>query len=236
MQYSILVPAHNEESNLPHLLQEISSVMHGLEGSFEIIVIDDGSTDNTFETLSRISHGMAQLRVLRLASKSGQSAALSIGLKEAIGQLIITLDGDGQNNPEDIPILIKALHGHDCATGYRIHRKDSWTKKLWSQIANMTRRFVLKDSIKDTGCSLKICTASSIRSIPCFTGMHRLLPSLLIIYGYSVIEIPVTHRPRLMGTSNYSLFNRSWSSFCDLLGVFWLKKRHITAHITQRLP
>ncbi len=236
MQYSILIPAHNEQDSLPHLLKEISSVMHGLEGSFEIVVIDDGSTDSTFEILSNTIHEMSQLRVLRLDSKSGQSAALCAGLKEAKGQLIITIDGDGQNNPEDIPILIKALHGHDCVTGYRVFRQDPWTKKLSSKIANAMRRFMLKDSIKDTGCSLKIFTAASIRSIPCFSGMHRLLPSLLIIYGFSVLEIPVTHRPRLSGTSKYSLFNRGWSSFCDLLGVFWLKQRHITSHVIQRLP
>jgi dolichol-phosphate mannosyltransferase len=111
-----------------------------------------------------------------------------------------------------------------------------WNKRLWSKIANATRRFVLKDTIQDTGCSLKIFTASSIQAIPRFTGMHRLLPSLLIIYGFSVLEIPVTHRPRLKGVSKYSLVNRGWSSFKDLLGVLWLKQRRINAHVTQRLP
>lgn len=236
MQYSILIPVHNEEENLSSLVQEICCVMHNLEGSFEIIIIDDGSTDSTVDTISKIFHQIPQLRLIRLACKCGQSAALSTGLQEAKGQLIITLDGDGQNNPEDIPTLIKALHGYDCVTGYRMNRKDPWIKRLSSKCANAMRRFVLKDPIKDAGCALKICTASSIRMLPQFTGMHRLLPSLFIIYGFSVVQIPVHHRPRVGGISKYSLFNRIWGPFCDLLGLFWLKKRHITTHVIQRMP
>jgi dolichol-phosphate mannosyltransferase len=236
MRYSILIPAHNEADNLPPLLQEISSAMHQLEGNFEIIVIDDGSTDDTFQILSKIVQKMPQLRVLQLASREGQSAALCAGIKEAKGPLIITLDGDGQNDPEDIPKLVDALNGYDCVTGNRIFRQDSWLKRNSSLIANAMRRFLLKDSIKDTGCSLKIFTASSLRSIPHFAGMHRFLPSLLMIYGFAVREIPVSHRQRLKGSSKYSLFNRCFSSFCDLLGVFWLKHRRIVLQIIGRLP
>lgn len=236
MRYSVLIPCYNEEENLPSLLQEISSIMHQMEGDFEVIVIDDASTDGTFDVVSAIIPTMPQLRILQLASRAGQSGALCVGIREAQGALIITIDGDGQNNPEDIPLLISALNGFDCVCGRRESRHDSWGKKLWSKVANGIRRFALKDPIQDAGCALKIFTSSSIRSVPFFIGMHRFLSSLFIIYGFSVKEILVSHRPRLKGFSKYSLFNRAFCSLYDLVGVMWLKQRRISTHIAKRLP
>jgi dolichol-phosphate mannosyltransferase len=229
MIYSIVIPAFNEAENLPSLLKELSSVCSTLHSSFEIILINDGSTDNTEYLLSSLHNEHPQLRHLCLPHRIGQSGALYAGINVALGEWIITLDADGQNCPSDIPKLIQACTDFDCVASYRKNRQDTWTKKFYSYCANTLRRWMLNDTILDTGSALRLYKTSAFRSIPFFSGAHRFIPSLLLIYGYKVTQIPVEHRKREHGVSHYSFKNRGFSTFIDLLGVSWLKKRNLSA-------
>ncbi len=235
MRYSIVIPVHNEAENLPPLLHELNEVMESLSHPWELLIVDDASNDATWPMLVQQRLSLPQLRGIRLLHRSGQSAALSAGFKEARGDIVITLDGDGQNDPHDIPLLLAALPDVDCVTGRRMCREDPWTKRVVSSCANGLRRWLLGDAIQDTGCSLKVFRRHCLANLPLFKGMHRFLPSLLIIDGYRVKEVPVSHRPRHTGTSNYSIFNRGFSTINDLLAVWWMKRRHIHIEISQRL-
>lgn len=234
--YSVLIPAHNEEENLSPLLQEIQQVLSTLGKSWEVIVVDDASTDGTWSVLEKESAAMPQLKGILLARRSGQTAALDTGLHAASGKIFITMDGDGQNDPSDIPNLLKALDGVDCVSGCRERRQDTWQKKLVSRWANGLRRFLLGDGIHDTGCSLKAFHSYCFRNIKLYKGMHRFLPSLMIIEGFRVKELPVSSRPRKCGKSHYSLRNRGFSTLSDLLAVWWMKRRHVHAPVARHLP
>ena len=231
VRYSVVLPAHNEAESLPALLDEISSVMSGLGEPWEVVVVDDGSTDGTWEAVKKFNGPM---QGVRLKHRSGQSAALDAGLKAAKGEVLITLDADGQNDPHDIPLLLKALEEADCVCGWRQRRHDRLHRRVLSSVANKTRQWVLGDRIQDTGCSLKIFRADAVRSIKLFRGMHRFLPSLLLIEGFRVKEIPVSHRPRTRGASKYSVFNRGLSTVSDLFAVWWMKRRRLNAPIAER--
>lgn len=236
MQYSVVIPAHNEAKNLPALLSELEATMSQFAPSWELIIVDDASSDGTWDMLAARQQTMPQLRAIQLRRQSGQSAALAAGFKEIRGEVVITLDGDGQNDPHDIPLLLEALADVDCVTGCRTCRHDSWGKKITSFCANSLRRYLLGDTIQDTGCSLKVFRAPCLASLKMFKGMHRFLPSLVTIEGYRVKEIPVSHRPRKEGASHYSLRNRGLSTIVDLLAVWWMKRRHIRLEIANRLP
>jgi glycosyltransferase involved in cell wall biosynthesis len=235
VHYSVIIPAHNEEENLQNLLQEIEEVMTALLEPWEVIVVDDASTDKTWDIIKKKHFLLPELKGIQLKQQSGQTAAVLTGLKNAQGTILITLDGDGQNDPHDIHLLLTALHGTDCVCGYRIRRQDTWDRRLISRIANGMRRWLLGDDIHDTGCSLKAFYASCFTNIKLFKGMHRFLPSLLMIEGFHVKEIPVSHRPRKAGKSNYSLLNRGFSTISDLLAVWWMKRRHIQVEVSHKL-
>jgi dolichol-phosphate mannosyltransferase len=234
VMYSVIIPAHNEAENLPGLLHELDEVMTNLQQPWEVIVVDDGSTDATWPFLEKEAHHLQQLQGVQLKKQSGQTAALLIGIQTAKGQIVITLDGDGQNDPHDIPRLLSVLRDADCVSGWRVDRQDSWHKKLTSRIANTMRRWVLVDSIHDTGCSLKVYKTPCFANVKLFKGMHRFLPSLLMIEGYQVKEIPVADRARKRGKSNYSFLNRGFSTISDLLAVWWMKRRTIHVEIKRR--
>jgi glycosyltransferase involved in cell wall biosynthesis len=234
--YSVVVPAHNEAENLPQVIHDVVDVMNSLRGAWEIVVVDDGSCDDTWKILQKLHENIPQLRALRFRSQSGQTAAFSAGFVRAKGDIIITLDGDGQNDPKDIPRLLEALAGSDCVCGYRTFRRDSWIKRITSRCANAVRKFLLNDSVRDSGCSLKVFRAECVANIKLFRGMHRFLPALISMEGFHVIEMSVRHHPRKKGRSHYSFLNRGISTVSDLLAVWWMKRRTCRIDIEKTLP
>lgn len=226
LQVSIVVPIYNEEECIEKSLKEIAGVMGQNTYSWELLAIDDGSSDGTPGVLKKVAAEMPQMRILTLTPNSGQSAAFGVGFRHARGRTIITIDADGQNDPADIPRLLENLGGHDCCFGYRVTRRDSFAKRIGSKIGNGIRNWALQEDIRDTGCSLKAFPAEMARDLPMWHGMHRFLGSLLMMKGATIAQIPVNHRPRELGTSKYTNFGRLKTTIGDLKAVRWMKKRN----------
>ncbi len=222
---SVVIPFRNEAPSLRALYIELAAVLDSLDFESEMIFVDDESRDEGREILADLAVDDARLRLLSLSPHAGQSAALGAGFRVARGTIIATLDADLQNDPADLPRLIKALDQADCVCGIRVDRQDSISKRLASWIANTIRRFVLSDGVHDIGCSLRVMRASSLAGIKLFRGGHRFLPSLLAMEGARVIELPVRHRPRRHGTSQYGIGRRLGVVWVDLLAVLWMKRR-----------
>ena len=225
---SVLVPVHNEEQNIPVLIGEIQAALGHLE--YEIIYVDDGSTDDTFSILQQATLTCRQLRIVRHANNCGQSTALCTGVKAARTRWVVTLDGDGQNDPADIPALWAQCTTSDNADkllicGYRRKRQDTLLKRISSRVANRFRQFVLKDATPDTGCGIKLFPRALFLQLPYFDHMHRFLPALFLRQGGEVISVVVNHRPRLRGQSHYGMANRLWIGLVDTFGVAWLLRR-----------
>lgn len=233
MLYSVVIPFKNEEENIRELVHELEPVMNSLNAPWELIAIDDGSDDSTLALLERLSQEKPYLRFLSFDKNYGQSSAFDAGFKASRGAWIITLDGDRQNDPHDIPKLVAASSHADLVAGRRAKRKDPLSKKLTSLLANWVRSGLLGDGIKDTGCSLKLYRKSALQAIPLFTGMHRFLPALFQIWDFRVVEVPVNHRERMKGKSKYNLFNRSFNTLADLLAVSWMKRRKLNYRIKK---
>ena len=225
---SLVVPVFNEEDNLPILFNEISTAMADSGAPWEVVFVDDGSTDGSLAALRRLAEDSPRVKYLSLAANRGQSAAFKAGFDAASGEVIVTLDADLQNDPADIPRLL-ALYaqGHDMVIGWREKRQDSLMKRVGSRLANRVRDWFTRETVRDTGCSLKVLRASMARELPMFTGMHRFLPTLMKLEGATVAEVPVNHRPRGKGVSKYGIWDRAWASAYDLLAVRWMQKRHI---------
>jgi len=228
----VVIPAKNESASLPQLVQEIAQALRSLcaEGrmaGFEIVVVDDGSTDETPSVLRRLRADYPELRPLTLASNVGQSGATAAGFRAARGEWVATLDADLQNNPADLALLWDALPGHEVALGWRTKREDVWSKRVISRWANRIRNAALGQSIRDTGCSVRIFPRELALRLPMFHGAHRFLGPLLIREGGRIVQVPVTHRPRPHGISHYNLWNRSLRVIVDLFGVCWLLRRPI---------
>lgn len=225
---SVVVPVRNEAGNIKPLVAEIAAACSAFP-SFEVIYVDDGSTDKTSEILSDLKKSSPWLRVLRHNTSCGQSAAVRSGVMAALAPIVVTIDGDGQNNPEYIPALVAALSGGDLliglAAGQRLGRKDTGFKKMQSRIANSVRRFILKDGTRDTGCGLKAFRRNVYLSLPYFDALHRFMPALVRREGFLVVTVDVVDRQRLTGTSNYGFFDRLWVGMLDLAGVWWLIQR-----------
>lgn len=220
----------NEEGNIAPLISEITLAATASPIT-EIIYIDDGSTDNTYATLIQLTSQFPMLRVLQHDRRSGQSTALLTGIKAASNNVIATLDGDGQNDPADIPALYdlyktETITGEKVMiTGRRKKRQDNFGRRFASRFANRLRAFLLKDSTPDTGCSLKMFTRNDYLELPFFNHMHRFLPALMIRNGVRLAHVDVSHRPRTTGTSKYTNFNRAIVGIADLMGVMWLQRR-----------
>ncbi|MGJ5020025.1 glycosyltransferase family 2 protein [Bradyrhizobium oligotrophicum] len=225
---SIVVPVRNEAGNIVPLITEIAAALDGL-WSYEIIYVNDGSTDDTAQRLAEEMARRPNLRVLRHDKSTGQSAAVRSGIRAAHGAMVATLDGDGQNNPAFLPDLIAALEkggaGVGLVAGQRVGRKDTGFKKLQSRLANKIRNAVLHDGTRDTGCGLKAVRRDVFLMMPYFDGLHRFLPALVRREGYDIAYIDVIDRPRHSGVSNYGFFDRLWIGIMDLAGVWWLIRR-----------
>jgi len=222
----MVIPFYNEEDNLRPLITELVRVLESLGRSFEVLLIDDGSTDGGLELASRLASRGFSLRVVRLSCHRGQSAALAAGFRFARGELVVTMDADLQNDPHDIPKLLECVENHDLVCGVRIDRQDNRVRRVSSRIANRVRERVLHDGVSDVGCSLKVIRSELLAALPLFEGMHRFLPALLQMQGARVIEVPVHHRRRQRGVSKYGIRNRLWRGVIDLLAVRWLQARY----------
>ena len=226
-EVSIVVPVYNEEGSLPVLVEEIRAAMAAAATEYELLLVDDGSSDGSPAVLARLAAAEPRIRVLRLRRNSGQSAALAAGFAHARGEVVVTLDADLQNDPADIPRLLAALDGCDVVCGVRTARQDDWVRRLSSRIANGVRNRLTHESVTDVGCTLRACRAEHLRRIPVWKGMHRFLPTLLRMEGARVREVPVRHRARRYGQAKYGIGNRLWRGLADLLAVRWMQSRRI---------
>jgi len=226
---SVVVPVYNESECVGPLCEAIYSVVPGLDRSFEVLLVDDGSSDDTPGLLAAEKARRENLRVIRLLKNCGQSAAMSCGFDHARGKVVVTLDADLQNDPADIPMLLEKIDSGECdvVCGWRQKRRDNFVRRISSKIANGIRNRLSGETISDTGCSLKAYRTEYLRKIKMFKGMHRFLPTLLKLEGAKVIEVPVNHKPRHAGEAKYGVWNRVFKSARDLLAVRWMKSRHI---------
>ncbi|MGA9342742.1 MAG: glycosyltransferase family 2 protein [Rhodanobacteraceae bacterium] len=228
LELSVVVPVHNERENILPLLDEIVGALRG-RIEFEVLYIDDASTDGSRSVLESAKSSHAELRVIAHAAQSGQSTAIRNGVKAARGTWIATLDGDGQNDPSDIPKMLSLRDEAAPATklfaGWRVTRRDSASKRVASKLANAIRRRLLRDDTPDTGCGTKLFERAAFLDLPYFDHMHRYLPALMQRAGWKVQSVPVNHRPRAAGVSNYNNFGRALVGISDLRGVAWLIRR-----------
>jgi glycosyltransferase involved in cell wall biosynthesis len=234
-EISIVIPVYNEEESLPLLAAEIHGAMSPLGRPYEVIYVDDGSTDGSAGVLRELARQDPAVRVVRQRRNAGQTAALDAGFRFARGGIVVTLDADLQNDPADIPRLLDAMDGYDVVSGVRADRRDSWVRKASSRIANRVRNRFTHDDVTDVGCTLRACRAEFLRDIPVFTGMHRFLPTLLAMAGARKTEIPVNHRPRLHGEPKYNISNRLWRALADLFAVRWMQKRWIDRRLSEEI-
>ena len=236
MRVSIVIPAHNEADSIGQLVSEIVAL--SMEDLFEIVVVNDASVDGTASVLSEMKLQIPNLKVVSHREKYGQSAAIATGVRHAHGELIATLDGDGQNDPADIPKLLSILENsreYTMVVGFRRERRDSWWKIISSKTANSVRGFLLRDNTPDTGCGLKVFYRTTFLTLPFFDHMHRFLPALVLMQGGSVTSVEVSHRSRAHGRSNYGVWDRLWAGLVDLLGVGWLRLRSKQISIEENL-
>lgn len=225
---SLIIPVYNEEENLQDLYSEITRSLSGLTCPWELVLVDDGSTDSSLAVMRALAGADERVRFLSFARNCGQSAAFAAGFRYAAGDVVVTLDADLQNDPADIPAMLQVYaQGVDMVIGWRAKRQDSVVKRYASRFANWVRNRISRETVRDTGCSLKVMRAEMVKRIPMFAGMHRFLPTLMKLEGARVAEVRVNHRPRSKGVSKYGIWDRAWSSAYDLLAVRWMQKRHI---------
>ncbi len=225
-QISVVVPLYNEEENVAELQQQLTTALTGLD--HELIFVDDGSTDQTSANVQVTP----QVRLMRFTKNSGQSAAMYVGIMAAKGAVIVLMDGDLQNDPADIPLLLAKLEeGADLVCGYRAKRKDTAFKRIQSRIANAVRSRFIGDGVRDTGCSLKAMRQSCRTALVPFNGIHRFIPAFIRHAGFRILEVPVNHRPRIHGVSKYNFANRAWRATKDMFGVSWLLSRRMNYRV-----
>jgi dolichol-phosphate mannosyltransferase len=221
---SIVIPLNNEVEHVPALLSGIGAAMSAQAIPWELIVVDDGSSDGTLEVLKSYQSSMPNLTVISLPKRAGQSAAVWRGLMASCGTIVVTLDGDGQHEPSDILLLVdKILEGYDFVIGQRLRRCDAWHKRVFSRVGNWLRRLLTRSTIPETGCSLRAFRRGVIAEVIPFKALHRFLPTMIELSDYRICVIPVKHRPRTVGRSHYGIIGRMGMSILDGLAVWWLK-------------
>ena len=230
MDITIIIPVKDESENIEILAQEVTDAMGKSRFSWECLWIDDGSTDATAEELALLAKREPRHRYLSLDKNYGQSAAMAAGFDNAGGDILVTLDGDGQNDPADIPSLVTRLvhqRAH-MVNGWRKNREDSRVRKISSRIANGFRNRLTRENVRDVGCSIRAMRKECVADVPVFAGMHRFLPTLVRIAGYAdIIEMPVNHRPRKRGQTKYGINNRLWVGLADTFAVCWMQRRMV---------
>jgi dolichol-phosphate mannosyltransferase len=237
-ELSFVIPCHNEEGNLRPLVTAIREATEPLKCSFEIVIVDDYSSDSSWKVLQEIAREDSRVRGLKFAYNCGQSAAMFAGMRDARGKIIITLDADLQNDPRDIPVLLDGLKKVDCVCGTRVEARskgDNFVRIVSSRIANWVRNKLSGETITDAGCCFRAFKRECVSDLKFFKGMHRFLPTLFKIDGYTVAEIPIRHNPRASGQAHYGVWNRLFASFYDLLAVRWMKKRMFRYKVAERL-
>lgn len=225
---SVIIPVRDEVESVPGLAKEIQDSLGDGPWSWECVWIDDGSADGTPETLERLSAEDSRHRPVIFERNYGQSVALAEGFRRARGEIFATLDGDGQNDPADIPPLLRRLDesGADMVNGWRRKRKDSVIRRISSKLGNGFRNWVTGDAVRDVGCSMRVFRRECVENIPVFRGLHRFLPTLARVYaGAKIDEMPVNHRPRRLGRTKYGIHNRLWVGLADTLAVRWMRSR-----------
>ncbi|MBT5471395.1 MAG: glycosyltransferase family 2 protein [Nitrospina sp.] len=233
LDISIVIPVYNERDNLVPLEEKLETELSKLSMTYEIILVDDGSTDGSPHIINSIKKNNPRLKLIRFGNNHGQSAAFAAGFKAARGKIFVTLDADLQNNPADIPLLLEKMEEFDVVCGWRFKRNDPWIKRVSSKIGNAVRNSLSQEEIADTGCSLKAFRRECFDNVKLFKGMHRFFPTLMKMEGFKVTQVKVSHHPRLHGESKYNIRNRLFSSLHDLMAIRWMKKRHINYDIIQ---
>ena len=224
-EYSVVIPVFNEAESLPQLAAEVRRAMESLGNSYEVLFVDDGSADGSWGVLKDIFDQDPHVRILALDKNCGQSAALDAGLCSARGRVVITLDADLQNDPADIPLLVRELDRCDVALGWRFRRQDSLLKRASSKVGNTVRNWVTDDDVLDSGCALKAFRREAAERLKLFKGMHRFLPTLFKMEGFTVAQVQVSHRPRRHGKTKYGILDRLAAALPDLLAVRWMQSR-----------
>jgi glycosyltransferase involved in cell wall biosynthesis len=224
---SVVIPVYNEAENVTPLVERVWAALASWPRDFEIVFVDDGSTDATLVKLRRAQERDSRIRIAHFGRNLGQTAAMAAGFRLARGRAIVTLDGDLQNDPAEIPRLVEMLKDWDCVCGIRVRRQDSWWKRLSSRIGNGFRNWVTGDNVVDTGCTLKAFRRECMERLELYRGMHRFLPTLLKMRGYRVTQVPVSHYPRLHGKTKYGTWGRMMKGLADVLAVRWMKKNRI---------
>ena len=234
MEISFVIPIFNEKENIPVLIKKLEETVDDKYTEYEFILVDDGSTDSSDRILFDISKEKNYVRPVFFKKNCGQSAALAAGFKYAEGDIIVSMDGDLQSEPSDIYFMIPFLKEYDMVNGIRATREDGFIRKLSSVAGNSFRNFITGDNIKDTGCPLKVFKKSVVKSFNLYKGMHRFLPTLAKINGFTVTEVAISHYDRIFGISKYTVFNRLFVGMEDVFAVRWMKKRRINYEIDNK--
>ena len=224
-EISIVIPVYNEEGNIRPLVSSLLGVMKAIGKEYEIIFVNDGSTDSSGQILTEIANDHNNITIINFVKNYGLTSALDAGFKAAAGDFIVTLDADLQNDPADIPLLLDKTKHFDMVYGWRHDRNDPWIKLLSSKVANFVRNKLSNEEVKDSACTLKVFRKDCFNKIKLYRGLHRFLPTLFRMEGFSVTEVKVRHNPRKSGKSKFNIRNRILGSFIDLLVIIWMKKR-----------
>jgi len=232
---SVVIPVYNEEASLPPLWSELREVLDRLGLTFEVVFVDDGSRDRSVELIRAFRETDQRVRLIRLKTNGGETAATDAGLRTARGRRVVVMDADLQNDPADIPMLLSHLDHWDAATGWRVDRAagDKFVRRVSSRVANRIRNWVSADTIQDSGCTFRAFRRECLRGLVLYRGFHRFIPTLLKMRGYRVIEVPVGHRPRRFGRSKYGVLNRAAVAFVDLLMIRWMTARLLRYEVIE---